>query len=293
MSYWDKFTAWLIMSCLVAAFQLGAAPASLAQGAPINGPTYQPSRVPVVDVYYATTRLNESPVGRPSYGGARHLDYGEGSTEFGKAEVTAAAGYQTISSAMSWPELRNQMSAADNYFATAAIKELRKESQKQFTDRIANFHGLIIIYVHGYDMPFDSAVREMAELVQEFQARAPGQPLLPIAFSWPSPGNKAAYSGDEASLEWSEKPFRELINLINQNKAADTSVDLLAHSMGSRYAFAFARSQTQSQELNQELNPPAPLPVPARFFRNIYLSCSDVDFHTAEARKEVSAKLRQ
>jgi esterase/lipase superfamily enzyme len=257
-------------------FLCATVPPSLAQPAPVDGPTYKPSNADI-NVYYATTRLNESRGGRPIYGGARHLDFGEGSTEFGTAGIARPEGYQSISTAPSWVELRMQMTAADNYFASAPIRQMTKESQSDFLNRIQNFHGLIIIYVHGYDMPFDSAVREMAELIQEFQARSPGQAVLPIAFSWPSPGNKAAYSGDEASLEWSEKPFRDLVNQINKTKSDDTSLDLLAHSMGSRYAFAFARSQIQSQE-NHE--PPAPI------FRNLYLSCSDVDYHTAEARRE-------
>jgi esterase/lipase superfamily enzyme len=283
---WDRLTSRLIASrliasrlialCLMAVFLCAAIPPCAAQSAPAEGPTYRPSNAEL-KVYYATTRLNDSPGGRPVYGGLRHLDFGQGSTEFGTAEVTRPAGYQTISSAPTWIELRDQMTAADNYFATAQIKELRKESQGDFLNHVKDFHGLIIIYVHGYDMPFDSAVREMAELVEEFQARAPGQALLPIAFSWPSPGHKAAYSGDEASLEWSEKPFRDLVNQINRSKPDDTSLDLLAHSMGSRYAFAFARSQVQSLEGHEN---------PSPIFRNIYLSCSDVDYHTAEARRE-------
>ncbi|MBK9206492.1 MAG: hypothetical protein IPL73_29585 [Candidatus Obscuribacter sp.] len=34
-------------------------------------------------VFYATSRYNESPSGRPLYGGARHLDIGAGSLDYG------------------------------------------------------------------------------------------------------------------------------------------------------------------------------------------------------------------
>ncbi|MBU6451430.1 MAG: alpha/beta hydrolase [Cyanobacteria bacterium REEB67] len=258
-----------------------------------DAPTYQRSRAEL-PVYYATTRLNDAgPGDRPCYGGARHLDFGEGSTEYGTALITAPAGYQSISTAPDWERLRYQMTAADNYFGVAPITAIRQDSQAEFYKRIANFHGLIVVYVHGYDMPFESALREMAELVQEMQARSPGLAILPIAFSWPSPGNKAAYSGDEASLEWSEKPFRQMINQIVRVKPADSNLDFVAHSMGSRYAFAYAQAKhpQEGREGEAETNvvqlpglsdPSASKPP----FRNIFLSCSDVDCHTAEARKE-------
>jgi esterase/lipase superfamily enzyme len=275
-----RYFAAVVSACMISALTctglLFAVAPVTAQPAPTSGPTYQQSSADL-KVYYATTRLNESPGGRPTYGGARHLDFGQGSTEYGTAVLPRPAGYQTISTAPGWFELRAQMTAADNYFGAAPIKHLSRESENDFLERIQNFHGLILIYVHGYDMPFETAVQEMAELVQEYEARFPGQALLPIAFSWPSPGNKADYSGDEASLEWSEKPFRDLVNQINRVKADDTSLDLLAHSMGSRYAFAFARSQIQAMDGHE---------MPKPMFRNIYLSCSDMDFHTAEARRD-------
>jgi len=238
-----------------------------------TGPTYQASN-DNFQVCYATTRLFENSGGQSTYGGQRNLDYGQGSIEYGTATFERPAGYQTISGVPDWGVLRDQMTAADNYFAAAPIKRLNKDSQATFLNRLRNAHGLILIYVHGYDEPFDSAVRELAELVNEYQARSPGTQVLPIAFSWPSLDSTAAYSTDEASLEWSEKPFREMLNQIVQNKPSDCAIDFVAHSMGSRYAFSYA----ESQELSGNSKGPT--------FRNIFLSCSDVDFHTAENRRD-------
>jgi esterase/lipase superfamily enzyme len=259
-----------------------------------EAPTYQRSHIDL-PIYYATTRLNEGGGGKPCYGGARHLDFGQGSTEYGTALITAPAGYQSISTAPDWERLRYQMTAADNYFGIAPITAMRQDSQAEFFKRIANFHGLIVVYVHGYDMPFESALREMAELVQEMQARSPSMAILPIAFSWPSPGNKAAYSGDEASLEWSEKPFRQMINQIVKFKPTDSNLDFVAHSMGSRYAFAYAQAkhpqegregEGEANVLQMPVSNESDTDLGAYPFRNIFLSCSDVDCHTAEARKE-------
>ncbi|MBS2006537.1 MAG: alpha/beta hydrolase [Cyanobacteria bacterium SZAS TMP-1] len=286
MFSWDRISAAFIATsttiALLLSCALGAAAPGHAQGLlqgssqhskQQDGPTYQASRDDM-SICYATTRLSDNSSGQATYGGLRNLDYGQGSIEYGTATLARPAGYQTISGVPGWAEVREQMTAADNYFNAAQIKRLNKESQATFFNRLKNFHGQILIYVHGYDELFDSAIKEMAELANEFQARSPSTPLLAIAFSWPSPGSTTAYSADEASLEWSEKPFREFINQVIQNKAVDSPVDLLAHSMGSRYAFNYALSQ----EANGTTQAPA--------FRNIFLSCSDVDYHTAEARRE-------
>ncbi len=271
-----KFISTTLTLTLIFAALLYANVPCAAQPAPLGGPTYQPSRAQL-KVYYATTRMNETPAGRPTMAGPDIWILARARPNLARPPVLRPAGYQTIANAPSWLDLRAQMTAADNYFGAAPINDLQRESENDFLNRVRNFHGLIIIYVHGYDITFDDAIQEMSALMQEFESRAPGQAVMPICFSWPSPGNKADYSGDEASLEWSEKPFRDLVNQINRIKADDTSMDLLAHSMGSRYAFAFARSQILSQENNEAAKP---------MFRNIFLSCSDMDYHTAEARRE-------
>lgn len=227
----------------------------------------------LLDVYYATTRFNDSPSGRPLYSGARHLDIGLGqnSTEFGLINFQAFPGTAPISSSPNWDVLRNEMSNRDTYWKQAQLGRIDRYSESDFFNRVRNFHGLICIYVHGYDMTFDEASREMGELADELQRRS-SVPVMPVLFTWPSPGNKADYAGDEASLEWSEKYFRRFVNRLADNKTADTSIDLVAHSMGSRLAYWYAIAE------GTHLNAPP--------FRNIFLSCADTDYDTAETRKE-------
>lgn len=224
-------------------------------------------------VFYVTTRDNANPRGsRPTYTGGRHLDIGlgEGSTEYGQA-VLARPGYGTLLGSPDWTQLRAEMAKRDLYWSTARLKQLDRFSDKDFFNRVKNFRGLICVYIHGYDMTFEQSAREIAELADEFQCRAPGQPILPVLFSWPSTANKADYTGDEASLEWSEAPFRQFINRLALEKNPDSSIDLVAHSMGARLAFWYGTAQSG-------LIGKAP-------FRNIFLSCADVDYHTAEQRK--------
>jgi len=230
-----------------------------------------------IGVFYATTRQNDSPSGRPLYGASRHLDIGlgQGSTEYGVATFLKPDGrIPTIANSPTWQQLRDEMAKRDSYWTAAKVGQLNRLSDSDFFNRIKNFHGLICIYIHGYDMTFEESAREMAELADEYERRAPGQEILPILFSWPSTGNKADYTGDEASLEWSEAPFRDFINRLAREKSYDTSIDLVAHSMGSRLAFWYAMAQSQ-----------APSSSGSAPFRNVILSCADIDYHTAEQRK--------
>ncbi|CAN5179609.1 hypothetical protein BH11CYA1_BH11CYA1_15900 [soil metagenome] len=231
-----------------------------------------------IGVFYATTRLNDSPSGRPLYGAARHLDIGlgQGSTEYGVATfLKPDANIPTIANSPNWMQLRSEMAKRDNYWIGSKVGQLNRLSDSDFFNRVKNFHGLICIYIHGYDMSFEESARELAELADEYERRAPGQEILPILYAWPSTGNKADYTGDEASLEWAEAPFRDLINRLNREKSYDTAIDLIAHSMGSRLAFWYAMGQSQVA-----LGAPGATP-----FRNVFLSCADIDYHTAEQRK--------
>lgn len=224
-----------------------------------------------LSVYYATTRLNESPSGRPLYNGVRHLNLGQGSTDYGVVSYLRPDDGSSTSQATSWDQLRQVMNSRDTYWKQASIGQQSSMTEMEMLSRIRDFHGLICIYVHGYDETFQEATGEIAELADEYKRRNPQANIMPILFTWPSPGNTADYTGDEANLEWSEQPFREFIDKVAAVKAADSYIDFIAHSMGSRYAFAYGSAKSM-----------APRPV----FRNVILSCSDMDYHTAEQKKE-------
>ncbi len=224
-------------------------------------------------IFYATTRDNEGTASAPAYGGGRHLDLGQGSLDYGVAPFNRG-NFHSIIESKSWPQLRSEMARRDTFWTSAKLGQPSKLSDSDFYNRVKNFHGLICIYVHGYDISFAESARELAELADEYEKRA-GQPILPILFSWPSTGSKVDYSGDEASLEWSAVPFRDFVNRLNNEKSEGSSIDLVAHSMGSRLAFWYAMAAAPT--LASTGKPP---------FRNIFLSCADIDYYTAEQRKE-------
>jgi hypothetical protein len=227
-------------------------------------------------IFFATSRLNEGTSAAPVYAGTRHLDLSlgdpekspQGSNDYGLFTFLRPDKGGPLTASGNWASLRAAMDATDNYWKIAKPQSLTGFSEAEFLSRVGSFHGLIVIYVHGYDETLTEAATELAELADEYKRRMPARPIFPILYSWPSPGNKADYTGDEANLEWSEKPFKEFIDKVSAAKASDSDLDFVGHSMGSRYAFAYGAETKDA--------------VP---FRNVFLSCSDIDYHVAEERK--------
>jgi esterase/lipase superfamily enzyme len=85
-----------------------------------------------------------------------------------------------------------------------------------------------MVFVHGYNTSFEDAVFKAAQIA--YDTNFPG---LPIAFSWPSKGNTAAYDYDRESALFSRGPLLELLHLIRE-QAGVSKVYVIAHSMGNQ-----------------------------------------------------------
>jgi esterase/lipase superfamily enzyme len=86
----------------------------------------------------------------------------------------------------------------------------------------------IMIFVHGYNMEFAQASRDVAQFANDLKF---GGPVL--LFSWPSQGGFTGYTVDETNAEWAQADFVRLLNELLENVAAQ-NVYLVAHSMGNR-----------------------------------------------------------
>jgi esterase/lipase superfamily enzyme len=89
----------------------------------------------------------------------------------------------------------------------------------------------ILVFVHGYNVPFADAVRSMAQLTFDLQFSG-----ICILYSWPSTGNLITYTYDEANVVWTRENFLNMLGVLSElHSPAETHV--LAHSMGSRVVF--------------------------------------------------------
>lgn len=95
----------------------------------------------------------------------------------------------------------------------------------------------VLVYVHGYNVPFDDAMRRAGQLGYDL-----GYENGTItAFSWPSKGSAADYAADVASAEWTAPSLEQFLARLADSSGAER-ISVIAHSMGNRALASVLRS---------------------------------------------------
>jgi len=84
------------------------------------------------------------------------------------------------------------------------------------------------VFVHGYNVSFADAARRTAQIA--YDLKFPGAAVF---YSWPSQGDAAKYTVDEANIEWSQANLEAFLGDFLARSSAE-QVYLIAHSMGNR-----------------------------------------------------------
>jgi esterase/lipase superfamily enzyme len=109
------------------------------------------------------------------------------------------------------------------------IRDLHATSEEDFIKKVkADGDGGILVYVHGFNTDFKSAIFNLAQIV--FDSNFHG---LPIAFIWPSRGGILNYDRDREMALASRAAFREMLKLLYAN-ADVKKIYVIAHSMGNQ-----------------------------------------------------------
>ena len=85
-----------------------------------------------------------------------------------------------------------------------------------------------LVFVHGYNVEFDNAVRRTAQLAYDLGFKGPA-----MAFSWPSQATLAGYNRDARNVELSADSLRTVLSDLSK-KANVKRIHVIAHSMGNR-----------------------------------------------------------
>jgi esterase/lipase superfamily enzyme len=86
----------------------------------------------------------------------------------------------------------------------------------------------ILIFVHGYNVGFDSALRRTAQLSVDLKFGG-----APVLFSWPSHGRLAWYRSDQEEADWSAPHLEQFLADLRQRTGVK-KIHVIAHSMGNR-----------------------------------------------------------
>lgn len=178
-----------------------------------------------VRVFYATNRAR-TPSAEPSevFGAAR------GRLVYGTALVTIPRRHK-----YGHVEARTlfRLEFRDHPEKHVVILKVADETHENFYASVANATRYaskkdLFVFVHGYNVAFDEAVRRTAQLAYDLAFDG-----APVLFSWPSRGGMSEYPADEASVEWSTEDFIQFLTDLRQRSGAE-AIHVIAHSMGNR-----------------------------------------------------------
>jgi esterase/lipase superfamily enzyme len=101
--------------------------------------------------------------------------------------------------------------------------------------------GRVVVFIHGYNNTFDTALRRAIGVGEDLKIDAPI-----VLWSWPSQGTESGYVYDTMSVEFSRPYFREFVSALLKNPKVK-EITVMAHSMGSRIALQMLEQSAQAQ----------------------------------------------
>ncbi|HSL81864.1 MAG TPA: alpha/beta hydrolase [Thermoanaerobaculia bacterium] len=245
---------------------------------PTRGDVDMPGEAPpergyhVVEVFYATDRKRSgSTKPEQRYGAAR----GDGSLAYGVCEVSIPEDHRVGRlEGPSWRRFEFRQDPEKH----VVLLDLREVSgDRFFTDLSATLRksprNQILLFLHGFNVSFEDAARRTAQMA--YDLRFEGAPAF---YSWPSKGALAAYTHDEATVEWTIPHLKAFLQDLADRSGAE-AIHLIAHSMGNR---ALTRALEQLAALMADPDAPG--------FSEVILTAPDID---ADVFRQVAAAFRR
>lgn len=177
-----------------------------------------------VEVFYATDRIPISDKIRLTYGSELT------SIQFGSALVKIPIdhrkGYTERPSIF-------RLEFTEDPQKHVVITTVTQLAADKFFDRVTRISKIskkreLFIFVHGYGVTFDDALRRTAQLYYDIEFAG-----VPILYSWPSAGSFFGYWADEETALLSAKNLKDFLIELTKRSNPD-SIHLVGHSMGSR-----------------------------------------------------------
>ena len=164
------------------------------------------------------------------YGPNRHEVAGVPQLEWGRCEVTLPPDHQPGQfETASLMRMEFSQDPQKHIVLQRTVRMPEEELLLDLQDVIVNSaRHEAFVFIHGYNVSFAKAVRRTAQIWYdlEFDGAA-------LCYSWPSQGETASYTYDEASVDWAVLQFERTLKTVIQESGAE-KVHVIAHSMGNR-----------------------------------------------------------
>lgn len=245
--YLPNFQDWLAHSD-GGYLELSASPASEPSSDYMSPGVFSPKRSPsqgslLFPVWFGTNRKPAKDSDkRPWYSGNRDetssLHYGRclvhipSDMPFGRV---ASPWWHRLYSVSAWSQ-KMQITEVENFANDGDFITKLRSSLSETDDRS------ILLYIHGYNTRFESAVIRAAQIGHDLEIQ--GQMAL---FSWPSSGSPLGYIADQNRADASEACLEKYIEVL-ANRAGANKINVIAHSMGNR---VFSRVVDKFQNLTR------------------------------------------
>jgi len=227
----------------------------------VEKPAHEGGEVVRLRVFYGTDR---KPTGHSSPGRIYGADRGE--LVYGTCEVSVPRDHRMGQMEIAWGK-KERKPSPETHVMVLSVSPLAEGAF--FTELRGAAQGKVVfVFIHGYNVAFDDAVRRTAQMAYDM-----GIAGAPVTYSWPSQATAAGYLDDEKAVERTVPNLRRFLADVAARSGA-SAVHVTAHSMGNR-------------ALLKALEPPAP----ARF-AEVVSAAPDVDagdFRAAVARTRAAA----
>ncbi len=176
-------------------------------------------------VYFGTNRKRDQNGKRIAFSNQRNLGelaLGSITVIVPPASADANTGSRTAGNAARISDVRQlsiqptELLAADALVRTARGRLLGAR----------NYIGQVLVFVHGYNVSFDNAVRRAGQLAYDLDFDGPV-----FVFSWPSREGLLSYMTDRESSQLSGESLREFLETVVGATNA-SRIHIIAHSMG-------------------------------------------------------------
>ncbi len=110
------------------------------------------------------------------------------------------------------------------------LEDINKKEFSQFLEsKLSNVEEKdILIFIHGFNVTFASAIRRTAQLSYDLQFKG-----VPVTYSWPSAGETSEYMKDESSVQYTTPHLVAFLQEIIDKKG-EANIHIIGHSMGTR-----------------------------------------------------------
>lgn len=210
----------------------------------------------VQTVYYATTRSPEQK--DIFYGGKRDT---KTPIHFGQADISIPKTHQKGN--VEQPLLSIKwLKQADKHVLIQSVTELpASEFWSRLPVEAGNgvWENSVIVYIHGYNVAFSSAIKRTAQMAYDFDYSG-----VPLLFSWPSNASLLDYASDREDAIWSATYLAKFL-LDLRSRFSTANIHVVAHSMGNQVLLN-AMNELSLQQKHSDIK-----------FGSVVLAAPDVD----------------